>query len=586
MTLQDLPPGAPPLRQYTWRISANVAGRTHDVAIAQGAVEFMTTQPACGLRAHVTDSGRLQLLDRKLDALVTKVDVAEALDAFTVTGLARLPEHQEFLPAFASDTEVWRPARLQWDRHSGEFRATFTVAGDQPGMSSAVADSGGYSFRLLTAPGSASQSLWVPVLPGSVPDTSVPFLGWHVGRRAALRFTITSNARALWLNIQPPIPPWDAGRHGQHRLQQGIPTLLRSPLREAALFSCFGGRAPGDSPLAIQTELRRRGYDGSILWATRDGWDETPDGVGTVLLGSREYYRAVHTSRWLINNNNFPHYFRKHPDQYYLQTWHGTPLKRIGDDVPSGNLSLSYRALMKREAKWWDALLAQNDFAAGIFPGAFAYDGPVLTLGYPRNDQLVLTSPERGAALRRRLGLPSTGRVVLYAPTWRDNVRTGSNGYAAVTYLDIDRFSRWLGDDGILLLRGHSNTPGFSGADAHPNVRDLSRYPDIGDLLEIADVLVTDYSSVMFDFAVTGRPILFLAPDLDEYASSTRGFYLDLRSIAPGPVLGSTDEVIDALADPGALSLHYQGPYTAFQERFTSRDDGSAARRVVDHVWS
>ncbi|MGN6751701.1 MAG: CDP-glycerol glycerophosphotransferase family protein [Intrasporangium sp.] len=582
----DLPPGVPPLRQHVWRVSATVHGQEHDVALAMGAAELMTQAATVGLRADSSASGRLQFFDRKRDAVVTRVEVAPAGDIFTVHGLARLPAREPFLAAFVSDSDAWWATDARWDPVSGSFSATFRTVQHEPGIGDVVPASTGYSFRLVSNPRAARQSLWVPVLPGTVPDPSVPFLGWHVGARAALRFLISSNARALWLNVRPPLPRAVAGRHAQYRLQQTIPSLLRSPLEETAVFSCFGGRPPGDSPLAIQSELRRGGYDGRILWAARDGSAAAPEGTEAVLLGSPEYYRALHTSRWLINNNNFPYYFRKHPDQYYLQTWHGTPLKRIAEDVPGESLSLSYRALMKREPQWWDVLLAQNDFAAGIFPDAFGYRGPVLTLGYPRNDQLALTNAERRATIRRRLGIPSSARVLLYAPTWRDNLRTASNGYAAVTFLDVAKVSRWLADDGVFLLRGHSNTAGFPGADAYPNVRDLSRYPDVGDLLEITDVLVTDYSSVMFDFAVTGRPIVFLAPDLDEYASSTRGLYLDLGSIAPGPILRTTDEVISVLADPAALALRYGRRYTAFQERFTSLDDGAAARRVVEHVWS
>jgi CDP-glycerol glycerophosphotransferase len=582
----DLPPGAPPLRQHVWQVSATVHGREHDVALAPAAAGFMTQAVTVGLRADSSASGRLQFFDRKRDAVVLGVQVAPASDIFTVHGLARLPAREPFLAAFVSDTGTWWATDARWDPVSGSFTATFRTVQHEPGIGDVVPASTGYSFRLVSHPRAPRQSFWVPVLPGTVPDPSVPFLGWHVGARAALRFLISSNARALWLNVRPPLPRALASRHAQNRLQQTIPSLLRSPLQEAALFSCFGGRPPGDSPLAIQSELRRQGYDGRILWAARDGSTLPPEGTETVLLGSPQYYRALHTSRWLINNNNFPYYFRKHPAQYYLQTWHGTPLKRIAEDAPGQNLSLSYRALMKREPQWWDVLLAQNDFAAGIFPEAFGYDGPVLTLGYPRNDQLALTTAERRATIRRRLGIPSTAHVLLYAPTWRDNLRTASNAYAAVTFLDVDKVSRWLADEGVLLLRGHSNTPGFPGADAYPNVRDLSRYPDVGDLLEITDVLITDYSSVMFDFAVTGRPIVFLAPDLDEYASSTRGLYLDLGTIAPGPILHTTDEVISALTDPGALTLRYGSRYAAFQERFTRLDDGAAARRVVEHAWA
>jgi CDP-glycerol glycerophosphotransferase len=113
----------------------------------------------------------------------------------------------------------------------------------------------------------------------------------------------------------------------------------------------------------------------------------------------------------------------------------------------------------------------------------------------------------------------------------------------------------------------------------------VSRYPDITELMLVADVLITDYSSIMFDFASTRRPMLFLTPDLDEYAGSTRGFYLDFAEIAPGPLLVSTDDVLRSLTSLTQLESTYADRYETFRASFAPRDDGHAAARVVDAVW-
>ncbi len=587
VTLPPLPPGAPPIRQFRWRATAHTENGRRSVSVPRAINEYGEALATAGLRAVITRTGMLELLDRKLDAIVTKARTDESTSTVTVEGRAHAPGSASLAVAFAGPNGLWHPRETTWNRATGQFRATFDLVGDLFGHPGVTQPRGGYSFRLLRNPVSIAGSLWVPVVSGAVEASASGVPGWHLGEHAAVRLSVTARARALWVSVEAPFEAQHRTRLGRYRLEQSVPALVTSrPLRDAVLFSCFGGQSAGDSPLALHDELARRSFSGEIYWAVADGSAVVPDTARPVIVGSPEYYDVLHTSRWLVNNNNFPAYFRKRPEQYYLQTWHGTPLKRIGNDVPSASLSLSYRALMQREAQSWDLLLAQNAFAEGVFPSAFGYEGRILSVGYPRNDELARTTRARQTDIRRRLGIPAGSRIALYAPTWRDNRRTSSNRYAAVSYLNVARASKALGSTGTLLLRGHSNTPGFSDAQRYSNVRDVSRYPDIGDLLEIADVLVTDYSSVMFDFAVTGRPILFLTPDLAEYGSSTRGFYLDFEGIAPGPLLGTTEDVLDALDSTGTITEQYRDRYTQFQRTFTPHDDGSAAKRVVDAVWS
>jgi CDP-glycerol glycerophosphotransferase len=260
--------------------------------------------------------------------------------------------------------------------------------------------------------------------------------------------------------------------------------------------------------------------------------------------------------------------FARRRGQTVLQTWHGTPLKRIALDRPGTRLRAGLAS--RRESSHWDIMLAQNPFSAEVFRSAYAFRKAIWQEGYPRDD--VLRTGD-GAAIRKRLGIPAKTRVILYAPTWRDD-RPGK-----VDHLDVGSFSRDLGPGFLTLIRGHSRTlrPGSDVVAA--GVLDVTSYPDISELFLVADVLITDYSSVMFDFSVTGKPIYFFTPDLVHYRDELRGFYFDLLAEAPGPVL----------TDPGELARRIRTPdpdefaerYAAWRARFNPLDDGSAGERVV-----
>ncbi|WP_344843745.1 CDP-glycerol glycerophosphotransferase family protein [Nonomuraea dietziae] len=231
------------------------------------------------------------------------------------------------------------------------------------------------------------------------------------------------------------------------------------------------------------------------------------------------------------------------------------------------------------EVRGWDVLLSQSPWATPVLREAFGYKGEVLESGLPRND--VLSSPDReelAAAVRRRLGLIEGKKVVLYAPTWRDYDRKNST-----IKLDLSLARAELGADHELLVRAHpmQAMPLVPGEVAH----DVTTYPDMSDLLLVADVLVTDYSSSMFDFVATGRPIVFFTYDLEKY-SSRRGLYLDLASQAPGPLLSKSGEVVEALRSIDTVAAAHADRYEAFKATYAPRDDGKATARVVDHVFS
>jgi len=352
-------------------------------------------------------------------------------------------------------------------------------------------------------------------------------------------------------------------------------------LKEAVLFESFQGKVIGDNPLDIFNEVKQRFPNLELIWATGKG-TQAPAGSRGVRFGSREWLQALATSKYLVNNTNFPWYFRKVPGQVYLQTWHGTPLKRLGRDIPNNYLTKSYLDTMDREATYWDYLISPSAFCTEIFPSSFGYKGNIIETGYPRNDRLSKITGAQRKEIRERIGIsdPST-YVVMYAPTWRDYNRSATGNWQSVNFMDENIE---LPQGFQMIYRGHTNTHAVHNQGVAGRAIDVTLYPDVTELYIAADILITDFSSVMFDYTVTGKPIMFLAPDLERYRAE-RGFYFDFEALAPGPILNSDTEVLQTLGRIEQISKLYEPRYRAWQQKFNSLEDGSAAKRVVDIVW-
>ena len=371
-------------------------------------------------------------------------------------------------------------------------------------------------------------------------------------------------------------------RRAQHRgvAKHYLPGV--EPLVEnLALFESFQGRNVGDNPIDIYLELRRRRPDLDIVWAVAGGV-QPPEGARGVEWGSNDWLHLLATAKYLVNNANFPWFFRKAPGQIYLQTWHGTPLKRLGRDVPGVSLTVGYQATMEREAQSWDYLIAPNQFFVDVFPKSFNFTGNTILTGYPRNDRLSNIDQDARQRIRRSLGVTDPSeKLVMYAPTWRDYKRTAGGNWSTVNYLDPNI---QMPEGFRLLFRGHHNTLGAHSGSVAGNAIDATEHPNVTELYLAADVLLTDYSSVMFDFAVTGKPILFLAPDLARYRAE-RGFYFDYEAEVPGPILKTDSEVIDALTRLDQITKTFAPKYDKWRTRFDSLEDGHSAERVVSIVW-
>lgn len=353
-----------------------------------------------------------------------------------------------------------------------------------------------------------------------------------------------TQSHSFAVTLAPPLDMGDRSKYGQRSIHKSFQKLTTLTIEGHFVFESFNGKFCTDSPRALADQLNQQHPNATIYYSITDYSVPYPAYAIPLIRGSRHWAKIVQTASRLINNNNFPFYFRKHPDQMYLQTWHGTPLKKIGLDAPKGLLSASYRTLMRRESDMWDWLLVQNSFSARVLPKAFAYSGSVVQAGYPRNDALHEPgAAERRSWVRKQLGLTDEHRAILYAPTWRDDAFTENGSRKFIGYLDGESIRKNLGDEFVLLNRGHHNTPQSVSEIGANNVIEVSSYPEINDLILASDALVTDYSSIFFDYSITGKPMVFLSPDIRTYQNNTRGFYVDYDTTVPGVILHDAQHI-------------------------------------------
>jgi CDP-glycerol glycerophosphotransferase len=349
------------------------------------------------------------------------------------------------------------------------------------------------------------------------------------------------------------------------------------------VYNSFNGRY-ADNPRALHEALqvRRPGLEHVWLADPRHLAGFPPD-VVTVPVVSAQATTALETADVVVANCHVDLVpWRKGPDTIYLQTWHGTPLKRIHRSALQHPEAAVMDAL-DAEIGRWDHLISPSAAATVLLRSAFGYTGHVLETGYPRND--VLAGPDTAArrlAVRRRLGIADGTTVVLYAPTYRDDQVGLAEGTPG---LDPEALAARLGEGHLLLLRRHYYLGHQRPLPDTERVRDVSDDADIAELHLAADVLVTDYSSSIFDFAVTGKPIVLFAYDLEHYRDRLRGFTLDLATEMPGPVVLDPDALAEVLTDLPGLRARWAERYAAFRQRFCHLDDGHASERVLDAIW-
>lgn len=364
--------------------------------------------------------------------------------------------------------------------------------------------------------------------------------------------------------------------------------------KNTIIFESFYGKQYSDSPKAIYLYMKRHYPEYKMYWSVDRGMknDFQDKDIVTVPRFSLQWISLMSRAEYWVLNSRFPQWIPKSKATTYIQTWHGTPLKKLALDmeevhIPGTNLE-KYKSEFIQESAKWDYLISPNKYSSEIFARAFQFNKQMIESGYPRNDVLVNQNNEASIkAIKAKANLPDDKKVILYAPTWRDNEYHAVGKYKFNLQMDLEKMQKELGDEYIILLRLHylvAENIDLTGCEDF--VYNMSDYEDISELYLISDVLITDYSSVFFDYAVLQRPIIFFTYDIASYRDQLRGFYFDLEAEAPGPLVFTTEEIIEAiqLAETGETTRTEQ--YKKFQEKFCYLEDGMATKRVVDEIFS
>lgn len=521
-------------------------------------------------------NGYLKVIGRTRRAVISGVGVENG--RITVRGHAARALHGADLVLKASNRFDERRTPVEWSDD-----ATFTAAFDPSVM-------GGSGLVPLKA------GRWNLLL--RTEDTQTPDAELVIDRLAIGQFPLQTelNGRRYWfenrwddfpqLNCRSELGDLERGPYRQTQMRREVYEALRQePLREQVFFLSYNGKQYSDSPRAMHEELLRRGSDMKFLWAVRDSQVVLPPTAEKVRMWGREWFEALASSRYIVTNGHLPEWVVRRPGQVIVQTWHGTMLKKIGHDIQTLYFDREYQNHLAIEAKNWSLLVSSNRFSTPILKRAFSYDGEILEAGYPRNDHLY--SPDQAKIaekVRKELGLPSGKKIVLYAPTWRDDQSHSAGQYLFDLRIDLDDARKRLGDDHILLIRRHSNVVDLVPGAGNGFVWDASEYPDIADLYLAADIMITDYSSVMFDYAHLKRPMLFFTYDLEHYRDTLRGFYFDFEKDSPGPLISTSEELVTAIQDIDKVFTEYQDRFERFHHLFCDLDDGHASARVVDRM--
>jgi CDP-glycerol glycerophosphotransferase len=391
-----------------------------------------------------------------------------------------------------------------------------------------------------------------------------------------------NNRTELLVAVASPLADDERSRVAEERLSKWYQRSSFTP-SDSVLFQSYRGEFATDSQLAIHAELRNRRPDLDLVWGVADLSVAVPDGGRAMLIGSREWYEVLGSSRYLCRNIEFERYFRKRPYQRYLQTFHGYPFKSMGVSLwrVQGRSESVIANECARRGGTWDAIVVPESFCVDLYRREYRFTGSALVTGYPRNDNLVTAdTAEVRSRVLAQLGIAEDRIVVLYAPTWRDTAATSPWTAKLFDGLDLEALAVQLGERYAVLLRGHNYNLREGHWHLADRVWDVSDYPEINDLLLAADVAVVDYSSIRFDWLVTGKPVIFFVPDLGDYLNS-RTVLFDFPSTAPGPLLSTTAEVGEALLDLGPVVSEYAAARELFNKEFNRLHDGHATERVI-----
>ncbi|MCY8424087.1 CDP-glycerol glycerophosphotransferase family protein [Bacillus vallismortis] len=360
--------------------------------------------------------------------------------------------------------------------------------------------------------------------------------------------------------------------------------------KKMIIYQSFHGKSYSCNPRAIyENVVNMYGKDYKNIWVLNNIYKPLEENTIIVKPYSLRYYYYMARSKYFVNNGNFPDFYKKRKKAVHVQTWHGTPLKKLGFDIspesPSYKENTSPELI--RRNKRWDFAVSPNSFTSSVYRSAFQFDKDIIKSGYPRND--IFYSANKDDVIRNvkeELNIPLNKKVILYAPTWRDDDFHNKKQNEPYEFkFNLDHFVEQFSDEYVLLVRLHyrdairAQVSNYKGI-----IYNVSNYDDIKYLYLISDILITDYSSVMFDFANSKKPMIFFAYDINKYSSELRGFYFDFKQEAPGPIVTRENDLFRVIRNINQFNHLYKNNYNYFVEKYCEYDSGKASEEVIKRI--
>lgn len=589
--------GKPALNQHVWRFEVRMEDGTWAPAIAEPTVPLRgapghgalrlerrangvllrpRVEPADPMRIYYPGHAAL-LVDRAQGADLQSVEIADdaIIARFTASGI----------PA-SEASAVLRSNKLTLHSEEltpveGGYEARFPLNISIWGEAPRVLPPGNYRLRIEWARGSIT-----PVCSGAY-SAQLP----TAADLPEARLWLQRDARGgLSLDVAPPLDQHERSRYWQRRMRESSAlTASDRPSRPAVFFRCLYGEVTGDSAAAIHHELRRRGSELELIWSTRDHRVPVPEGGLRVLENSREFYQAINASKYVVVNVHQPDWFVRGRDQVVIQTMHGYPFKLAGRrHWEASGLTPARVASFEARAGQWDYFISPARYATPLleeFLPREGWSGEMLEIGYPRNDVLLRAGAERiRTQTRKALGIRPHQLAVLYAPTYRDYLSVDEFRARPIVSLDLKKLARRFNGTHVILVRGHVMNSRVGYSVAGPNIIDVTDHPSITDLTLASDAAILDYSSLRFDYALTGKPMVFYTPDQQAYFQG-RPPMIPYESTAPGPRANTFEEVVTNLANLEAVRSTYAQAVKRFRGDYLELEDGNAAARLVDAVF-
>ena len=365
------------------------------------------------------------------------------------------------------------------------------------------------------------------------------------------------------------------------------------------LFEVYDGRGYTCSPKAIYEHLitMKEFQDYKMVWAFQEPDKHQVKSFKNLIIvktNTDEYYKYLASSKYLIVNAIIDEALAKKPEQIYVQCWHGTPLKRLRYDINvNGAVLNTIEEIRKRndmDAIRFDYFLSPSKFCTEKFTSAFNLtalhkDNIIIEQGYPRNDGLFNRSVKDINEIKKKLGIPKGKKIIFYSPTFRDNQHKSGVGYTYNLSIDFSSLQKKFQDKYFILFRPHYYIANKIDLTEYKKfVKNVADYDEINDLYLVSDILITDYSSVFFDYANLGKPMLFYMYDLDDYKNNLRDFYIDLDEL-PGPIVTTQNDLEKELTNIDKNFPKYKKKYEKFNKKYNYLDDGNASERVIKEIF-